>query len=107
MKVNRWFEDTDRHEFDFGGCRGWQQWDNEQDAWYYGNWLNIDELKSMSYVEGDVTEIKFNDIKEFSKHVKDGFAKDIGFKHIDVGIGKNREGLLNKYREAGLGEYVV
>ena len=107
MKLTRGFKNADRYVFDFDICRGWQQWDHESDASYYGNWLNIDKLASISYVEGDICKREFEDIAEFAEYVKKEFERKIGFKHIDVGIGKNRDELLGKYQEAGLKEYTV
>ena len=47
----------DRYRFDFNLClpfNGWKQYDTDQDAWYFGCWVNVIELSVVSYVEGDV-----------------------------------------------------
>ena len=48
----------DRYIFDFEYCSkktGFQQYDTTQDAWYFGTWVNIKELSTVTYAEGDVT----------------------------------------------------
>lgn len=58
MKTTKKFiENCDRYVFDFGPCspkNGFAQIDTEEDASYYGNWVNPTTLKIVSYVEGDV-----------------------------------------------------
>ena len=34
--------------------KGWQQWDTDQDAWYYGVWVNFARRMIVSYAEGDL-----------------------------------------------------
>ena len=33
---------------------GWQQWDTDQDAWYYGTWVNFSRRMIACYAEGDL-----------------------------------------------------
>ena len=49
-------EQGDRYMFDFNRCKGpdWQQYDTDQDAWYFGVWVNLKERKVVTYCEGDV-----------------------------------------------------
>ena len=107
MEKKRSFISSDRYVFDFDICRGWQQWDNVNDAWYFGHWLNIDKLQSVSYCEGDVCRTQYDSLEEFLKDIKRIFDGEYGFTQIDVGIGKNRESLLRKYKEAGLEAFAV
>jgi hypothetical protein len=54
------FADADRYQFDFGLCSaasGWQQYDTDQDAWYFGIWVNVKLRLIVSYVEGDITVV--------------------------------------------------
>lgn len=46
----------DRYVFDFEVCngKGWMQYDTEQDASYYGCWINRDRFLTFNYVEGDL-----------------------------------------------------
>ena len=34
--------------------KGWQQWDTDQDAWYYGVWVNFSRRMIVNYCEGDL-----------------------------------------------------
>jgi hypothetical protein len=34
--------------------KGWQQWDTDQDAWYYGVWVNFSRRMIVTYCEGDL-----------------------------------------------------
>ena len=46
-----------RYIFDFDYCSketGFQQYDTTQDAWYFGTWVNIKELSTVTYAEGDL-----------------------------------------------------
>ena len=73
METNRWFlTEGDRYAFDLNRCtsaKGWAQLDTEQDAWYFGNWINPTTLETMSYAEGDVTHHKAETVEEFGQEV--------------------------------------
>ena len=46
----------DRYVFDTRYCTselGWEQYDTEQDAWYFGVWVHADERLTFTYCEGD------------------------------------------------------
>jgi len=49
------FYDTDRYVMDFSGLlqRGWQQYDTDQDAAYFGVWVNKETREVVTYAEGD------------------------------------------------------
>ncbi len=32
---------------------GWKQYDTDQDAWYFGVWVNIEKREIVTYAEGD------------------------------------------------------
>lgn len=48
-----------RYPLDFGlnkgGRSGWQQYDTNQDAHYFGIWVNLRTLQVITYCEGDLT----------------------------------------------------
>lgn len=73
METKRWFlTDGDRYAFDFDQCtsaKGWAQLDTEQDAWYFGNWVNPSEMEIMTYAEGDVSHTKCETIEEFGQEL--------------------------------------
>jgi hypothetical protein len=48
----------ERYLFDFEVCtaaKGWIQYDTDQDAWYYGVWVNPEAREVVSYCEGDLS----------------------------------------------------
>lgn len=62
----------DRYAFDFKKCtgsQGWAQLDSNQDAPYYGNWVNPTAMETVSYCEGDISHIKCESEEEFKSHL--------------------------------------
>lgn len=58
----------DRYAFDFKCCtaaKGWAQLDTSQDASYFGQWINPTTFEYVSYVEGDMTHIQYDNRAEF------------------------------------------
>lgn len=54
--IQRAFGESERYAVDFADNRtkeGWMQFDTEQDAWYYGVWVNPAKLQTLTYAEGD------------------------------------------------------
>jgi len=50
----------DRLQFDCGPCgtnKGWEQYDTDQDAWYFGVWVHIEKRMTVTYAEGDLTVV--------------------------------------------------
>lgn len=52
----RWFSgEIDRYYFDFNlNLKQWQQYDTEQDAHYFGVWVNMATKQILTYAEGDI-----------------------------------------------------
>jgi hypothetical protein len=70
----------DRYIFDFDHCSkktGFQQYDTSQDAWYFGTWVNIKELSTVTYAEGDLT-VKLLESKEAMKEELERMATFYG-----------------------------
>tara|TARA_Y100000310_G_scaffold344999_1_gene461063 strand:- start:2812 stop:3198 length:387 start_codon:yes stop_codon:yes gene_type:complete len=63
--------DGSRYEFDLRlkSKDGWEQFDTNQDAGYFGVWINRDARMTVTYAEGDLT-IKY-DIPDMEKEYKD------------------------------------
>lgn len=58
--VTRRFVDGDRYAYDFRHCSaadGWQQYDTDQDAWYFGVWVHVKRREIVTYAEGDETRV--------------------------------------------------
>ena len=54
----------DRYFYDFGQmtpANGWQQYDTDQDASYFGIWVNIEKRQTFTFCEGDTTLITCRD----------------------------------------------
>jgi|15BtaG_2_1085339.scaffolds.fasta_scaffold00600_26 hypothetical protein len=52
------YVDASRALYDWNLCKaseGWQQYDTDQDAWYFGVWINPAGLMIVTYAEGDRT----------------------------------------------------
>ena len=49
------FRPSERYVIDFGGPlqAGWEQWDTDQDAWYFGVWVCVSTREVLTYAEGD------------------------------------------------------
>ncbi|KKL92578.1 hypothetical protein LCGC14_1883300 [marine sediment metagenome] len=60
--VSRWhYLDTNRYRWDFGPCgpgTGWDQYDTDQDAWYFGIWVHVTTRRVLTYAEGDLTLVE-------------------------------------------------
>lgn len=54
--VHRLSCDSQRYLVDFAEdftAEHWQQYDTDQDAWYFGVWVNPHSLRILTYCEGD------------------------------------------------------
>lgn len=63
--------DGDRYLFDFapGFLDEWIQFDTDQDAWYFGTWVNKTKRLVLSYCEGDVSVVICEDDEHFDAEV--------------------------------------
>lgn len=87
------YHEGERYDFDFGECssmNGFAQIDTNQDASYYGNWINPAERKIVTFAEGDLSFLVFDDdaemvewIQRFKSHIA------FGFLGIDPGLGES------------------
>lgn len=91
MKRKDEHHEGERYDFDFGVCgydKGYAQIDTEQDASYYGNWINPTERKAVCFAEGDLVTLEFDDDAEMIAWVQRFKDHDgLGFKGIDPGLG--------------------
>ena len=51
--------------------KGYFQIDTIQDASYYGNWINPTERKKVSFMEGDLIEIEYENDEEMIKYLEE------------------------------------
>ena len=94
--VERYFLPVDRYYFDFGECEGWLQYDTDQDAHYFGIWVNKDKRQIITYAEGDVTTVTCPTGYDFNSEIasmNEFYAPGVSHKVIDA------EGRLTIYRQ--------
>ena len=108
MKIDRFFESTDRYKFDFSLCtpeKGYAQVDTGQDAWYFGTWANPTELKIVNYCEGDVTIQTAETDVEFASAIREIqiWNNLQGWKFIGIDP-MLREEIANEFKRVGLGD---
>jgi hypothetical protein len=81
----------ERYHFDFNECssaNGYAQVDTRQDASYYGNWVNPSQRKFVTFAEGDITRITFDDDAEMVAYLQEFKDNDgLGFIGVDPGLG--------------------
>lgn len=71
--IERSFAPRDRYYYDFGHCKpedGWQQFDTDQDAWYFGIWCNPKKLQILCYAEGDEVLTKCKSAESYNSELK-------------------------------------
>lgn len=98
--------EINRYTFDFGVChtsKGFAQIDTEEDASYYGNWINPTALMAIRYAEGDVDTFKFDNAEEMVEWVRKWKESSKKFIGIDPGLG---EVLKSECIAAGLGPFL-
>lgn len=65
-RIDRGSHQADRYYYDRTLlAQGWQQYDTEQDAWYFGIWINPEKLETFTYAEGDTNHVIAPSIKAF------------------------------------------
>jgi len=71
--VYRMVHDAERYVIDFAAdfaTDGWQQFDTDQDAHYFGVWLNPRKLWSLTYAEGDWSLTVCQDAEHYNAAVR-------------------------------------
>jgi len=72
--IYRAFWSTERYVVDFADeftAEGWMQFDTDQDASYFGVWVNPSKLLTMTYAEGDWTLVECRDAAHYNAEVRD------------------------------------
>ena len=83
------FLSSERYVVDFAEdfkSDGWQQYDTEQDAWYFGVWVNPGRRMILSYAEGDWTLLVFEDYLAYNQQIikmNQFYEEGFEFKTID------------------------
>ena len=79
----------DRYAMDFRECGNrsdWYQYDTDQDAWYYGHWLNPVLRLMVAYVEGDIYVTTCATVDDYRRELEalDAFCKRLEYKHFGI-----------------------
>lgn len=72
-EIIRLYASTDRYVVDFADdftSEGWMQFDTDQDAHYFGVWVNPSKLLKLSYAEGDWTLVVCPDAVHYNAEVE-------------------------------------
>ena len=90
--------DGDRYLFDFQACtaaEGWEQWDTEQDASYFGVWIHRGARLTLTYAEGDLTLVRCPTAETFRAEIAhaEGFYGDAPV----VARGIDADGAVTEY----------
>lgn len=51
--TDTFFLERSRYYYDGSLGPAWRQYDTDQDAWYFGVWVNVTERRILTYAEGD------------------------------------------------------
>lgn len=112
MTKEKSFVGGDRYQFDFTLLKdGFFQVDTQQDASYYGHWLNPIKRILVSFMEGDLIICRYEndeemseDLKSFDEFEREQIGNDKGIK-IDIGL-RDRENVLKMFANSGLTHYI-
>ena len=65
-RIDRGSHQADRYYYDRTLlAQGWQQYDTEEDAWYFGIWINTERLETFTYAEGDTHHVIAPNVEAF------------------------------------------
>ena len=82
---------ADRYRWDFNGESDWEQFDTDQDAPYFGVWVNKKTLQTRTYCEGDLTIVSCPDVEHFNAEIEDAlkfYRPGFVAKALDVETGQ-------------------
>ncbi|WP_429153431.1 hypothetical protein [Aeromonas veronii] len=65
-RIDRGSHQADRYYYDRTLlAQGWQQYDTEEDAWYFGIWIHTEKLETFTYAEGDTSHVIAPNVESF------------------------------------------
>ena len=65
-RIDRGSHQADRYHYDRTLlAQGWQQYDTEEDAWYFGIWIHTEKLETFTYAEGDTCHVIAPNVEAF------------------------------------------
>ena len=99
-QVSRMFLPDERYCIDFSPSfklEGWKQYDTDQDAHYFGVWVNPVTLKTLTYAEGDWSLVECADKAAYNTQIdsmSEFYGEGYEFKAID-----GETGSITEYRQ--------
>lgn len=70
-RICRSFGPEDRYVFDARLLKeGWRQYDTTQDASYFGVWVHENEMKILTFAEGDVMLVECQTPESFAREIE-------------------------------------
>jgi len=93
------FRPADRYVIDFATdffTEGWQQFDTDQDASYFGVWMNPHMRYVLTYAEGDWTLVYCQNKNQYNAEVRS--AIDF-FEEGQIAVAIDREGKVTRYSQ--------
>ena len=71
-KTETFVGNSDRYYYDEKLCFNgdYEQFDTDQDAWYFGVWVNKKTMTIVIYAEGDETTIQCENAEEYNSEIK-------------------------------------
>lgn len=98
--IQRTHANTDRYIVDIAEERcaeGWMQFDTDQDAPYFGQWVNPKTRQTLCYAEGDWSLVTCADDEHYNAEILDACEfYDEGFEFIAIDIST---GTRTEYRQ--------
>ncbi|HHJ4200910.1 hypothetical protein ACV1DV_21845 [Aeromonas veronii] len=92
-RIDRGNHHIDRYYYDerLTSADGWQQYDTDQDAWYFGVWINTKKLETFTYAEGDTYHVIAPNVEAFRAELADlykSYPQAPAFRSIDIETGQ-------------------
>ncbi|MFH7524948.1 hypothetical protein AB2J22_03665 [Aeromonas sp. A5] len=70
-RIDRGSHQADRYYYDRTLlAQGWQQYDTEEGAWYFGIWIHTEKLETFTYAEGDTRHVIAPNIEAFRSELE-------------------------------------
>jgi len=97
--VRKWFIEWSRYSFDnlFHKDKKWHQFDSNQDAPYFWEWINIEKMQIFSYVEWDLIFVEYIYRKNFNEEIKNRFENWPNVWIDSCSLEKDKQKDIDKY----------
>jgi len=86
---------VDRYHYDFEALRSWRQFDTNQDAWYFGVWVDVANMRTFTYAEGDRSLVICPTLESFRAELKS--AEEFYGSPPPAAVAIGADGVITKY----------